>query len=375
MNQNAKRRFQAGLRGTAPQKPEHESEIEPNPAPTPSMAHIDIGPDGGRFELDVSPDQAGQRLDRFMAESASHPSLSRSRLKHLIEAGALSINEQIITDAATKLRAGQHICLMIPAAAPAEPQGEDMPLDIVFEDEHLIIINKPAGLVVHPAAGHENGTLVNALIAHCGDSLSGIGGIKRPGIVHRLDKDTSGLLVVAKTDATHQGLCALFADHGRTMDLTRNYMALVWGKPERSQGTINAPLGRHPHHREKQAVLSEEKGREAITHFAITKSFGSPPLISLVSCALETGRTHQIRVHMSHSGCPIVGDELYGSGFRTKAKLLPETAQIALTQLGRQALHAQSLGFTHPITGEELLFEAEIPKDIATLIATLEEYC
>lgn len=369
MNQNAKRRAQLGLRGTQQPTP------APQPVATPDLpapnSGLDIGPEGGRFELQVTAENAGVRLDRFLTDQAAHAALSRTRLKHLIEEGALTIDGRIITDAGTKLRLDQTLILTIEAARPATPQGENIPLNIVFEDEHLIIINKPAGLVVHPAAGHENGTLVNALIAHCGDSLSGIGGVRRPGIVHRLDKDTSGLLVVAKTDAAHQGLSALFADHGRTMQLTRAYIALVWGKPERSHGTIHTAIGRHPHHREKQAVVADEKGREAITHFAAERSFGTPALVSLVQCNLETGRTHQIRVHMAHSGCPILGDALYGSGFRTKIKLLPEAAQKALAALKRQALHAQSLGFIHPITGEELMFEAPVPEDMAQLIIAL----
>jgi 23S rRNA pseudouridine1911/1915/1917 synthase len=367
MNQNAKRRFQSGQRTHTTTETSVVTDVA-RPTLTPQF---EISAEGGCVALTAHPDHVGMRLDRFLTEQAANPALSRTRLKHLIETGAVSINGHIITDAGAKLRQGQTIQLTIPPAIAPEPEGEHIPLTIVFEDEHLIIINKPAGLVVHPAAGHEHGTLVNALIAHCGNSLSGIGGVKRPGIVHRLDKDTSGLLVVAKTDAAHHGLSALFADHGRTMDLTRDYIALVWGKPDRTQGSIIAPLGRHPHHREKQAVVSEDKGREAITHFTLEESFGTPPLISMVRCALETGRTHQIRVHMAHIGCPIIGDDLYGAGFRTKASLLSDQAKAGLTSLTRQALHAQSLGFTHPITGENLIFEAPLPEDMEQFIATL----
>src|SRR5208282_2106998 len=229
-------------------------------------------------------------------------------------------------------------------------------------------LDKPAGLVVHPGAGHETGTLVNALIAHCGDSLSGIGGVKRPGIVHRLDKDTSGLLVVAKTDAAHQGLSKLFADHGRKLSLTREYLALVWGEPDRQAGVIDAPLGRHNIQREKMAVVSEERGREAITHWRLLEKFGADrenkPVASLIACQLETGRTHQIRVHFAHMGHPLLGDSTYGGGFKTKARQLPEAAQAALKALDRQALHARALGFDHPVTREELLFESEPPQDL-----------
>jgi len=264
----------------------------------------------------------------------------------------------------------------VPEPAPAEPEAENIPLVVVYEDQSLIVIDKPAGLVVHPAAGHENGTLVNALIAHCGESLSGIGGVRRPGIVHRLDKDTSGLLVVAKTDAAHQGLSALFADHGRTLSLTREYLAFVWGSPGRSAGMIDAPLGRHPWHREKQAVVAADKGREAITHFEVDETFGRDkdgrPLVSLVRCNLETGRTHQIRVHLAHIGNPLLGDPLYATGFKTKVSLLPAEARAIVETMRRQALHATSLGFEHPVTGEELMFESALPPDLKSLRRALK---
>ena len=367
MNQYAKRRQQMGYIREEAEAP------QPAPAPrAPALAAIE-----GPFAVEVEPEMAGERLDRALARAAEAAgfALSRTRIKALIEDGRVTIDGKAADDAGTKLRAGQSLVVDVPAAAPAEPVGEDIPLEIVFEDDHLIVLNKPAGLVVHPAAGHESGTLVNALIAHCGDSLSGIGGVKRPGIVHRLDKDTSGLLVVAKSDAAHQGLAALFADHGRTLSLTRQYRALVWGAPERASGTVEANLGRHATHREKIAVVSEERGREAITHWRREEMFGADknglPIASLITCQLETGRTHQIRVHMAHIGHPVVGDPLYATGFKTKVGQLAPKAQSLLAKLGRQALHAAVLGFAHPITGEELMFESKLPADMAALMKAL----
>ena len=230
------------------------------------------------------------------------------------------------------------------------------------------MINKPAGLVVHPAPGHAAGTLVNALIRRCGASLSGIGGIRRPGIVHRLDKDTSGLLVVAKTDAAHRGLADLFADHGRTGSLEREYLALVWGGFDAAAGKVDAAIARHPRHREKMATASEERGRRAVTHWRLAEAFGPA---SLISCRLETGRTHQIRVHMASTGHPLLGNSVYGAGFKTKAAQLTEEAKSALAALGRQALHAAVLGFEHPITGEPLRFERPLPKEFMSLVNAL----
>jgi 23S rRNA pseudouridine1911/1915/1917 synthase len=266
------------------------------------------------------------------------------------------------------LTEGAQIEVATPPAAESTLLAQALPLDIVFEDAHLLVLDKPAGLVVHPAAGHEDGTLVNALIAHCGDSLSGIGGIRRPGIVHRLDKDTSGLLVVAKSDAAHQGLSALFADHGRTGSLVREYQALAWGTPAAPSGTIDAPLGRHPRRREKRTVAPQERGRSAVTHWRLQERLGPA---SLMSCRLETGRTHQIRVHLAHIGHPIVGDSVYGAGFKTKAAQLSPEGRAALARLGRQALHAAKLGFIHPITGEALLFESLPPSDLLFLLNAL----
>jgi 23S rRNA pseudouridine1911/1915/1917 synthase len=341
------------------------------PDPNPIIENNEIDPEDATVFFHVEPAEAGQRLDRFLASRAEalSLSLSRTRLKSLIEEGLVVVDAAVMRDASLKVKADQSISLVIPPPLDPVPRGEAMPLAIVFEDEHLIVLDKPAGLVVHPAPGHESGTLVNALIAHCGDSLSGIGGVRRPGIVHRLDKDTSGLLVVAKTDAAHHGLSALFADHGRTEPLIRTYLAFVWGAPERPAGTVDAPLARHKTDREKMAVSGG--GREAITHWELLERFGGEDgkgtLASLMACSLETGRTHQIRVHMTHLGHPLLGDPLYGRGFKTKVSRLTPEAQAVLAALDRQALHAATLGFPHPITGEDLLFESELPSQLQDL--------
>jgi 23S rRNA pseudouridine1911/1915/1917 synthase len=249
------------------------------------------------------------------------------------------------------------------------PQPEDIALRGVHEDAALRVRDKPAGLVVHPAAGNQTGTLVNALIAHCGASLSGIGGVMRPGIVHRLDKDTSGLMVVAKTDRAHRGLAEQFADHGRSGPLERGYLALVWGAPARAEGTIDAPLGRSTRSREKIEV-KREGGREAITHYQIAERYGAagrPPVASLVECRPETGRTHQIRVHLAGIGHPVIGDRTYGAGFATKVALLPEPARSLAAAFPRQALHAYLLGFEHPVSHKEMRFESKLPADISAL--------
>jgi len=253
----------------------------------------------------------------------------------------------------------------------AEPQPEAMALAIVYEDKDVIVIDKPAGVVVHPGAGNETGTLVNALIAHCGDSLSGIGGVRRPGIVHRLDKDTSGLLVVAKNDQAHHGLSEQFAAHGRDGRLQRTYLAIVWGMPERRQGTISAAIGRSSANRQKMAVSKSGAARAAVTHYDVIETLGSPPVASLIRCRLETGRTHQIRVHMAHIGHPLLGDAAYGSGFRSSAKKLDRAAQEALKSLNRQALHATTLAFEHPGTGRPLQFVSPAPADFASLLTAL----
>ncbi len=320
-------------------------------------------------------EESGLRLDKML--STRLPEFSRSRLQALIKQGALRIDGVSVLDGNYKLKENQELCLAVPEAEPAEPQAQAIELNVIYEDEYLIVIDKPAGLVVHPAAGHYDGTLVNALLAHCGTSLSGIGGIKRPGIVHRLDKDTSGLLVVAKTDLAHKKLCAQFADHGRTGPLQRAYLAFVWGVPNRPNGTIDANLERSHITREKIAVVSEMRGREAITHFEVKQVFDTRDqtgaithkgVASLVECRLETGRTHQIRVHMAHIGHPLLADRLYGSGYKTKSLHLNEHARTALASLGgRQALHAALLGFEHPRTKEELVFESELPEELTVL--------
>jgi 23S rRNA pseudouridine1911/1915/1917 synthase len=316
--------------------------------------------------ITVTGDEGSARLDRVLAVRL--PELSRSRLKALILAGQISLRDAPILDPAYHVASGDTITIRVPPPVSPEPEPENIPLDIIYEDDDIIVIEKPRGLVVHPAAGHETGTLVNALIAHCGESLSGIGGVKRPGIVHRLDKDTTGLMVAAKNDRAHASLSAQFADHGRTGALRRGYMAFVWGVPNRPHGTVDAPIDRHPHAREKMAV--RQGGREAITHWEVLDTFSGrdgKPVASLLACRLETGRTHQIRVHLSHIGHPLMGDAVYGPGFKTKANSLPPTAKAALEGLGRQALHAYLLTLEHPGTGEILEWTSDLPADLAAL--------
>jgi 23S rRNA pseudouridine1911/1915/1917 synthase len=317
----------------------------------------------------VAAAQQGERLDRVLAaQLAADASLSRSRLKALILAGHVTVGGRTIRDPGIHVNAGDVLAVTVPAPEPAEPAGEAIPLNVVYEDDDIIVIDKPAGLVVHPAAGNWTGTLVNALIAHCGTSLSGVGGVRRPGIVHRLDKDTTGLMVVAKNDRAHQALAAQFADHGRTGPLERGYLAIVWGVPDRPKGVIDAPLDRHPHAREKRAI--RKGGREAITHWEVLQRYrgvDGKPVASLIASRLETGRTHQIRVHLAHIGHPLLGDDLYGPGFKTKAALLSAPAQKALAALARQALHAHILSIQHPSTGNFLEFRSELPADLAHL--------
>jgi 23S rRNA pseudouridine1911/1915/1917 synthase len=320
----------------------------------------------GRFEtFIVEASEQGQRLDRFLAARVRE--LSRSNLKGLILAGDVAIAGRTILDPSHHVDPGAIITLHVPPPVSARPEGEDIPLTVIYEDQDLLVIDKPAGLVVHPAPGNWTGTLVNALIAHLGDSLSGIGGVRRPGIVHRLDKDTSGLLVVAKTDLAHRSLSEQFADHGRTGSLQRVYLGFAWGAPERSRGTIDAPIARHPHARDKMAV--RERGREAITHWEVIERYGPPsePVASFLRLRLETGRTHQIRVHLAHLGHPLLGDSVYGAGFRTKAALLDEDARAALKALDRQALHAHLTAVEHPVTRRFLEFRSELPVELAHL--------
>ena len=311
----------------------------------------------------------GGRLDRVLA--AQLADLSRSRLKALILAGQVTVDGRTVRDPAMQVNSGSTIAVALPPPEPAKPAAETIPLNIIYEDDALIVIDKPAGLVVHPAAGHASGTLVNALIAHCGESLSGIGGVKRPGIVHRLDKDTTGLMVIAKTDRAHRRLSAQFAEK-REGPLERGYFAFVWGAPDRPHGVIDAPLDRHPHARDRRAV--REGGREAVTHWQVVERYAGEddkPVAALLACELDTGRTHQVRVHLAHIGHPIMGDETYATGFKTKAVRLDPDAREALEALHRQALHAEHLAFEHPETGEMLDFRSPLPADLTRLRAAL----
>jgi 23S rRNA pseudouridine1911/1915/1917 synthase len=334
-----------------------------------------------RTSVLVAPEEAGERLDRLLARRVSE--LSRSRLKALIEAGTVEIDGHTIRDPSHRVNSGSQIMLDVPPPRAARPEPEPIPLNIVYEDNDIIVIDKPPNLVVHPAAGHWSGTLVNALIAHCGDSLSGIGGERRPGIVHRLDKDTTGLLIVAKNDAAHRALAAQFADHGRNGGaFERSYLAFVWGAPERPHGTIDRAIDRDPRARDRMAV--REGGRDAATQWEVLERYGQDfskggkaarkaakgaggAVASLLACRLETGRTHQIRVHLASIGHPLMGDQVYGAGFRTKSALLPANAHAALTALGRQALHSHILRVSHPSSGEILEFRSELPRDLARL--------
>jgi len=311
------------------------------------------------------------RLDVFLAKSLTE--LSRTRIKQLILAGEVTIDGAKILEPKLRVKPPMKISLKKPPPEDPEPKGENIPLEILFEDEHLIVLNKPAGMVVHPAPGALSGTLVNALIYHCAGSLAGIGGVKRPGIVHRLDKNTTGLMVIAKNDYAHKHLSAQFADHGRTGPLVRSYTAFVWGHHQNFNGTINAPLGRDPKNRLKQAVRRD--GRSAITHFkSETRYSGEGWHIARVQCRLETGRTHQIRVHMAHVGHPVIGDPTYAAGFATKAQCLPEKLKLVVQSLTRQALHATQLGFSHPQSKEELVFSTPLPNDLALLEARLAPF-
>jgi 23S rRNA pseudouridine1911/1915/1917 synthase len=305
---------------------------------------------------------AAARLDRALADAA--PQLSRARIQALLADGAITRDGAPVTDASAKPAPGLYR-IAVPPPAPATPQPEPIPLVVLYEDEHLIVVDKPAGMAAHPAPGSETGTLVNALLAHCGASLSGIGGVARPGIVHRLDKDTSGVMVAAKTDAAHRGLAALFERH----DIERVYLAFTRGAPRALRGTVATRLARSPHDRKKIAVV-RSGGREAITHFVTRKVYGpaAKPLAARVACRLETGRTHQIRVHLAHFGAPCLADPLYGAGAPAPAV----KAAIAEAGLTRQALHAAVLGFVHPITGEALRFESDLPPELARLAAELQ---
>jgi 23S rRNA pseudouridine1911/1915/1917 synthase len=317
--------------------------------------------------LEARIDAPGVRLDKALA--AAFPSLSRARLQALLAEGAVTRDGLPITSGSAKAQPGLY-AVVLPPVAPATPQPEAIPLTVLYEDADLIVIDKAPGMAAHPAPGCETGTLVNALLAHCGDSLSGIGGVARPGIVHRLDKDTSGVMVAAKTDRAHQGLSALFATH----DIERTYIALTRGAPSPEKGRIQTLIGRSPHDRKKMAVL-KGGGREAVTDYVVQRTFGQPakasgaPMAARVACTLHTGRTHQIRVHMASKGSPLLGDPVYGSG----SPATPVRAAIAEAGLTRQALHAAVLGFVHPVTGEALRFETPPPEDMRRLEALLAE--
>jgi 23S rRNA pseudouridine1911/1915/1917 synthase len=321
---------------------------------------------GQRLQVTVAGDEGSPRLDRVLAARVAE--LSRSRLKALILAGSVTVGGAPIRDPAYHAAKGDTITIDVPPAVAAEPQAEAIALDVVHEDDDIIVIDKPKGLVVHPAAGHETGTLVNALIAHCGASLSGIGGVRRPGIVHRLDKDTTGLMVAAKNDRAHQSLTEQFADHGHTGAMRRGYLAFVWAVPNRQRGTVEAPIDRHPFAREKMAV--RDSGRDAVTHWEVQETFNGrdgKPVAALLACQLETGRTHQIRVHLAHIGHPLMGDAVYGPHFKTKASHLAPKSRAALDALERQALHAYLLALEHPQTGAILEWNSDLPDDLTLL--------
>ncbi|MEO0543940.1 MAG: RluA family pseudouridine synthase [Pseudomonadota bacterium] len=325
--------------------------------------------------IDVEEDNHAKRLDQFVALHLPL-GMSRSQAQTMITNGHVKLNGTSETSAKRKVKMGDRVSFEVPDAEPPEPIGENIALNILYEDADLLVVDKPAGLVVHPGAGNPTGTLVNALIYHCGDTLSGIGGVKRPGIVHRLDKETSGVMVVAKNDHAHQHLSAQFADHGKTGVMERAYLALIWGIPDRRAGTIETFLGRSSGDRKRQAVVSESQpdARHAVTHYTIQKIFSEEKNgtdLALVECRLETGRTHQIRVHMAHAGHPLVGDNVYGSGFKTKTAKLEETAAQAINDLNRQALHAYKLVFEHPTTGEIMRFETTMADDMGIVLGAL----
>lgn len=316
---------------------------------------------GSEASVTLTADEAGGRVDKTLAERL--PELSRARIQALIAEGRVSRDGAAVSDGSAKAAAGVYT-IDVPPPTPADPQPQDIPLTILFEDAHLIVLDKPPGIAMHPAPGSEDGTLVNALLHHCGDSLSGIGGVARPGIVHRIDKDTSGVVVVAKTDAAHQGLAALFEAH----DIDREYIAFTRGAPRPDKGTIEGAIARSTHDRKKMAMV-KIGGRHAITHYRVQRVFGpqEKPLAARVACRLETGRTHQIRVHLASKGSPCLGDPTYGSGSPAQ----PVRDAIETAHLHRQALHAAVLGFVHPITGETIRCESPLPPDMAALEASL----
>jgi 23S rRNA pseudouridine1911/1915/1917 synthase len=313
--------------------------------------------------LQAAPEDAGQRLDKYLSERIR--TISRSRVKSLILEGFLRREDSITTDPSEPVKANATYTLGQPAPAPAIPQGQQIGFPILYEDKFLLVLDKPAGLVVHPAPGNPDGTLVNALIAHCGDSLTGIGGERRPGIVHRLDKDTSGVMVVAKTEPVHTALSAAFAAH----DIDRLYHALCWGLPSPAAGSVEGDIGRDPRDRKRMAIVTRN-GKHALTGYRVLRGFGLAA--ALLECKLATGRTHQIRVHLAHIGHPLIGDPVYLRRKPAAARHLPEPARGAALDFPRQALHAASLGFRHPATGETLFFETAAPEDFQQLTHALE---
>ncbi|MEM1087278.1 MAG: RluA family pseudouridine synthase [Pseudomonadota bacterium] len=322
-----------------------------------------------------TPEDAGTRLDLFLSQRFE--TLSRSRAKTLIKAGHCKVDDAPLDDPRHAVTAGRNYTLQMPDPVAATPEPEAIPLDVVFEDEHLIMVNKPAGMAVHPAPGSWTGTLVNAVLHHCAGGLPGIGGVERPGIVHRIDKDTTGVLVIAKTEAAHHGLSNLF----RTHTIKRTYLALTRGAPRPLAGTVETDIARSRQDRKKMAVVEDGEGRYAVTHYKALKQFGQlakadiRPAAALIECRLETGRTHQIRVHMAHLGTPLVGDPVYGRHRGIKAFGSGDafdTATSLARNLTRQALHAASLGFVHPVTGEDVFVETLLPDDMASLIRALK---
>lgn len=307
--------------------------------------------------LTVPPGKAGERLDRYLSDAL--PDYSRSRIQRLIEEGNVCLDEEGVW-ASARLKGGERVTVRVPSPRPPDLLPEDRPLRVLFEDEHLIVVEKPAGMVVHPAPGHPAGTLVNVLLAKA-DRLSGIGGVARPGIVHRLDRDTSGILVVAKTDRAHAALSAQFSSH---KEVQRRYHGVVWGKPPLAAGTVSTQMGRHPVHRKKMAVLPRG-GRRAVTHYRVVESFGA---FSLVEFRLETGRTHQVRVHAASLSCPIVGDDVYG---RSRKIPLGKGPAAGTATLDRFFLHAFHLGFVHPATGESVGFTVPDPPEFAAFRAAV----
>jgi 23S rRNA pseudouridine1911/1915/1917 synthase len=332
------------------------------------MSDTKFSVDGTSLRAAAAEEHEGMRLDRFLA--ATLTDLSRSRLEGLIEAGAVTLGAETIRDTNWRVKPGEEYAVNVPAARPAKPQGQDIPLDVVYEDADLIVIEKPAGLVVHPAAGNPDGTLVNALIAHCGAGLTGVGGEARPGIVHRLDKDTTGLLVAAKTERAMKSLAKQFASHA----IERAYHAVVWGAPRAGDGMIEGQIGRNPFDRKRMTVL-RGGGKLARTRYRVIETFGAKerPFASLIECRLETGRTHQIRVHLTHLGHPLIGDPSYGRARQAPRAKTPEetVAYGAAAEFPRQALHAYVLGFQHPTTRLPIRFESQWPEDFAKLVGAL----